>query len=335
MKFIHTYELKKIINKLSLFYIFLGQDLILINKNIQIILNFAKKKDFIEKNIIDIEKHEDWEKIIYFYKLNNLFFKKRILIVNFILKNLNTVLIKNINKLFYFQNLNILVILKFNQLSMSFKKFILIKEKISKINIIWCFTPNGLNFKKWINYEIESRKIKITKNALLLLYKYYEGNTIFAYHILNMISLVWKNKITTSKKIKNIINNFSNLNASDWINAIFQNKKKEACYILDTLYQQKYNPLILIRSLQKDLLILLHIKREKKININMFLKKNNIFLNRFHFFFIAIKSINFSNFLKVIRILLQIDIKIKSEYNNNPWLELKTLTLLLCTSIKK
>ncbi|QFQ32606.1 DNA polymerase III subunit delta [Buchnera aphidicola (Aphis fabae)] len=335
MKFIYTEELKKkIIKNLNHFYILLGEDLILLNKNEKIILNFAKTKSFKENYIINIEKNIDWNQVINFYHSNNLFFKKKVLIINLFLKNLNSLLVKNINKLLFVKNLDILTILKFNQLSNNFKNYLLTQKNIFTTDIIWCFTPYGVNFKNWLKYEIKEKKIEITENAFLLLYKYYEGNTLFIYHMLNIIMLIWKNKNITSKKIKSIINKFAIFTPSDWINSIFQNKIKQAIYILDTFRKQKYNPIILIRSLQKDLLILLNMKREKKININIFFKQNNIFFNRIKFFKLAIESINFNNFLKVIRILLQIDIKIKVEYDYDVWIELKTLTLLLSSQIK-
>lgn len=334
MKFIYTEELKKkIIVHLNLFYIFLGEDLIFLNKNTKIILNHAKKKGFVENHIINIEKNTDWNQVIHFYNLNGLFSKKKTLVINFIIKNLNSFVIKNINKLFLVKNLDILTILKFNQLSNNFKYHLLTKKTVFNIDIIWCFTPYGLNFKKWLKYEIKEKKIKITENAFILLFKYYEGNTLFVSNILNMIDLIWKNQNITSKQIKNIINEFSFFTPSDWINAIFQNKIKKSIYILDSFRKQKYNPLILIRSLQKDLLILLKIKRAKKNNIDLFIKQENIFFNRIKFFKFAIELINFKNVFKVIRILLQIDIKIKEIYNYDVWIELKTLTLLLSSKI--
>ncbi|QCI17252.1 DNA polymerase III subunit delta [Buchnera aphidicola (Aphis helianthi)] len=334
MKFIYTEKLKKkIIKKFNLFYILLGEDLIFLNKNKKIILNCAKTQGFVENHVINIEKNTDWNKVINFYNSKNLFFKKKILIINLILKQLNSLLIQNINKLLSFENLDILTIVKFNQLSNNFKNYLLTQKNTLKTDIIWCFTPYGLTFKNWLKHEIKEKKIEITENAFLLLYKYYEGNTLLVHHILNMILLIWRNEYITSQKIKNIINKFAIFTPLDWINAIFQNKIEQAFYILDTFYKQKYNVLILIRSLQKDLLILINMKREKEINMNIFLKKNNVFLNRIKFFNFAIKSINFNNVLKVIRILLQIDIKIKIEYNHDVWMELKTLTLLLSSPI--
>ncbi len=331
MKFIHTEELKKNIKNLNAFYILLGEDLILLNINTKIILNFAAKKNFKEHYIISIEKNTDWTKVINFYHSNNLFFEKKVLIIDLIIKNLNPLLEQNINELFFLKNIDILTIFKFNHLSKRFKNYLLTKKKILNdyMNIIWCFTPNGLNFKNWLKYEIKEKKIQITNNAFLLLYKSYEGNTLFIYNILNMIKIIWPNKNITSRKIINIINKFSIFTPLDWINAIFQNKTEKALYILDNFQKQKYNSFILIRALQKDLLILINIKREKQIKMSVFFKQNNIFYNRIKFFNFAIKSINFNNFFKVIRILLQIEIKIKEEYNYNVWEALKTLTLLL------
>ncbi|QFQ32256.1 DNA polymerase III subunit delta [Buchnera aphidicola] len=337
-----TYEIythrrikKKIIKKLNFFYILLGEDLILLNNNQKIILNFAKKEYFKENYIINIEKNTDWNKVINFYNSNDLFFKKKVLVINLTIKIFNSVLIKNIKKLFFIKNIDILTIIKFNQLSNNFKNYLSTQKKVFNIDIIWCFTPYGTNFKNWLKYEIKDKKIEITKNAFFLLFKNYEGNTLFIYHILNMIILIWKNENVTSQKIKYIINEFAVFTPSDWVNAIFYNEIEKAFYILDIFRKQKYNPLILTRALQKDLLQLIYIKREKITNINLFFKQNKIFFNRLKFFKFAIKSINFDNFLKVIRILLQIEMKIKEEYNSDIWIELKTLILLLSLNIKK
>jgi len=283
--------------------------------------------------MINIEKSTDWNRVINFYHSNNLFFQKKVLIINLILKQSNFLLVKNIKKIFFLKNLDILTIFQINQLSNHFKNYLLNEKNILKIDIIWCFTPYDVNFKYWLKCEIKEKKIKMTQNAFLLLYKYYEGNTLFVNHVLNMIILIWNNKNITSENIKKIIYKFAIFDPLDWINKIFQNNMKKALYILDAFQKQKYNPLVLIRLLQKDLLILLNMKRQKELHTNVFFKQKNVSLNRIKFFNYAIKSINFNNFLKVIRILLQMEIKIKIEYNSDVWIDLKTITLLLSSKI--
>ncbi|QCI25072.1 DNA polymerase III subunit delta [Buchnera aphidicola (Rhopalosiphum padi)] len=335
MKIIYPEELKKkLIKKLNYCYILLGEDSFFLNKTEKLIFNIAKNKKFIEKNIINIEKAIDWNKVINFYKLKNLFFKKTILIINFIIKKLNPSLIKDINEIPFFKNKDILIILKFNELSGFIKKSKTLKVLMLESDIIYCSTPYEWAFKNWLQYEIKKRNLKITRESFSLLHKYYEGNALCAYQILDILLITWPNENIRIEKIKKIINQFSIFSPSNWINAIFNNDAEKAIYILDGFFKQKYNPLILIRSLQKDLLILLNMKREKKLDINIFLKKNNVWFNRSKFFINALRSIDFNNFLKIIRILLQIEIKIKKEYNNSVWIQLKTLTLLLSSPIK-
>ncbi|AYN24635.1 DNA polymerase III subunit delta [Buchnera aphidicola] len=335
MKIIYPEELKKkLIQQLNCCYILLGEDSLLLNKTEKLIFCVAKNKKFVEKETINIEKNTDWNKVIDFYQLKNLFFKKTILIINFIIKKLNLSLIKNINSISFFKSKNTLIILKFNELSSFVKKNTTLKILMSENDIICCDTPHEWAFKNWLKYEIKKRNLKITQESFLLLHKYYEGNTLCAYQILDILLITWPGKTIKIEKIKKIINQFSIFFPSNWINAIFNNDVEKAIYILDGFFKQKYNPLILIRSLQKDLLVLLNMKREKKINIDFFLKKNNIWLNRSKFFIKALYSIDFNIFLKIIRILLQIEIKIKKEYNNSVWIELKTLTLLLSSPKK-
>lgn len=331
MNIIYPDKLKQhLIKKLNCCYVFLGEDLCLLENNQNLILKFANQQGFKENIIVNIEKNQDWEKIFNFYKIRNLFFKKTTLIINLIIKKLNKTLVKNINDIILLFHSDILIILKFNHLSFCVerrKSFDILKKHT---NIISCFTPYNLNFINWIKYEISEKNIKIEEKAFLLLCKYYEGNTLFIYKTLDMLLIRWPNTYIKTEKIKKIIINFFNFLPIHWINAIFQNHKKKAIYILDTFYKKQHNPLILIRSLQKDLLILIYARREKKINIDMFLKKNNIGNARYKFFKNALEKNSNKNFLKAIEILLKIEISIKKKHSGFVWVQLYQLTLILC-----
>ncbi len=332
MNNIHVDKLKKyLVQKLHSCYILLGEDLFLLNKNQDLILNFANKKGFIEKKIVNIETNQDWNKIIDFYKKKSLFFKKTILIINFIIKNLNITLINNINQISFFLNSDVLTILKFNHLSFFIQKNKLLDKLKCYSNTVSCFTPYGLFFINWVQYEISEKNINIEQQAFFLLCKYYEGNTLFICQILDILLLTWPNTCITVENIKKVIIDFFIFSPLHWINAIFEGKIKKSIYILNIFYKKKYDPLILIRSLQKDLLILIYMKREKKININAFLKKNNIWNIRYPFFINAFKNIQNHTFLKAIQILVKIEINIKKKYNYAVWDELKELNLMICS----
>lgn len=330
MKYIYLDTLeKKLIQKINSCYIFLGENLLLSNHSQDLILHFSRKKGFTERIEINIEKNTDWEKVTIFYSKKNLFFTKTILIINFFIKIINSVLIKNINKTSFFSDPDIIVILKLNQLSRFFQENTLLDRLKSYSDIVYCFTPYNIYFTKWIKYEIQKKNINIENNALILLCTYYEGDTLFIYKILEIILITWPNTLITREKIKKIITNFSSFSSFHWINAIFNSEKKRALYILYIFYKKKYNTLTLIRCLQKDLLILIGMKREKNLNISMFLKNNNVWNSRFKFFKNAFKKIHSDNCFKAIQILLQIEIKIKKQHNHSIWMQLKELTLIL------
>lgn len=331
MNIIHPEHFKQhLIKKLNYFYIFLGQDLFLLNTNQNLIINFSHQKGFLETVIINIEKTKDWDKVFNFYKKRNLFSKKNILVIDLNIKVFNKDSTKNIQKLIYLLNSDILIILKTNHLSYSVQKHKFLEVLKKYGHIVSCFTPYNLNFINWIKYEICEKNIKMEEKAFLLLCKYYEGDTFFINKILNMISIIWPDLYIKKEDIKKIISDFFSFLPSHWIDATFQGHKKKAIHILNEFYKKKYNPLILIRCLQKDLLILIFIKREKIININLFLQKNNIRKTRYKFFRKILKNINDKIFLQSIQILLKMEIKIKKHYSNSIWIELCQLTLILC-----
>ncbi|QCI22881.1 DNA polymerase III subunit delta [Buchnera aphidicola] len=330
MKSINPYELKKkLIKKINHLYILLGEDIFLLERNQDLILHYAYQKGFLEKAIINIEKDVDYKKINLFYKNRSLFFKKTTLIINFIVKKLNVFIIENIYKTLSLLDLDILIILKFNHLSCFIKKNKLINN-FKKFHVVSCFTPYNLHFVNWIKYEIREKNINIEEKAFSLLCKYYEGNTLFIYKILDILYLTWPKTFITTEKIKKIIIDFFDLSPLHWINSIFQGQIEKAIYILNIFYKKKYNHLILVRALQKDLLTLIYIKREKKINLHIQLKQHNIWHTRYKFFINALEKINNNSLLKAVQMLVKIEINIKKKYNNNIWNQLQELTLILC-----
>ncbi|AHG59950.1 DNA polymerase III subunit delta [Buchnera aphidicola] len=333
MNIIHLEKLKKhLIKELDFCYIFLGEDDFLINRNQNAILYYAHRRGFIKTSTINIEKNNDWEKVIRFYKTRNLFFKKTTVIINVLIKTLNTIFIENINKISVLLNIEILTILKFNHLSrvIQIKKILSIFKNNTKI--VSCFTPYNLQFVNWIKYEIKEKNLNIEKKAFFLLCKYYEGNTSFIYKILEVLFKKCQKSSIKIEEIKKNIIDFFNFSVLHWINAILQGQIKKAMYILNLLEDKKHSPLILIRTLQKDLLILMHMKREKDININTFLKKYNIDYSRHNFFIKAYKKIHDQSYFKAINILVKIEIHIKQKYDNSIWIQLQKLTLILSSS---
>lgn len=331
MKTINIDELKKnLIKKLHSFYIFLGEDFFLLERNQDLILNFAYKKGFLEKVSIDIENNQDWEKILLFYQSRNLFFKKTSLVVNFLIKKLNVILIKHIYNTFSLLNSDILIILKFNHLSHSIQTNNLLDKFLKHNNVVSCFTPYNSYFINWIKYEIKEKNINIEKNAFFLLCKYYEGNTLFIYKILDMLLVTWPNILITIEKLKKIIIDFFDFSPLYWVNSIFQGQTEKSMHILKIFYKKKYNPLILVRFLQKDLLKLIYIKREKKISISVLLEHHNVWTIRKKYFINAFERISYNRLLKVIQILVKIEVNIKKKYNNHVWSQLQESTLILC-----
>ncbi|CAL4326501.1 DNA polymerase III subunit delta [Buchnera aphidicola] len=334
MKIIPPEHLKEsLINNLNSCYVLLGEDLCLINKNQNLILKYANQKGFTEIIIIDIKHDTDWKKVINFCKTRNLFLKKTSLIVNFITKTLNISLVKNINRISFLLNVEILILLKLNHLSGCIQTKKILDKLQFFSSIISCFTPYNINFNRWIKHEIYEKNINIEKQAFFLLCKYYEGDTLFIHKVLDVLSMTFPNTDITLEKIKKVILDCFNFSELHWINAIFQGQTKKAIYILNIFHQQKYNPLILIRQLQKDLLILIYMNRDKNINVNMFLKQNNVWNTRYKFFINALNKINNHIYLKAITILVNIEINIKQKYNNSVWIQLQELTLMISSLI--
>ncbi|WP_367673474.1 hypothetical protein [Buchnera aphidicola] len=94
------------------------------------------------------------------------------------------------------------------------------------------------------------------------------------------------------------------------------------------MHKQQYNPTLLIRLIQKDLLILIHMKRNQKINYHLFLNEKKICHKRNLILINACINSKNENLYKMIKIITHLELKIKKNHSNQSlWTQLRLLSL--------
>ncbi|QJC32152.1 DNA polymerase III subunit delta [Enterobacteriaceae endosymbiont of Donacia versicolorea] len=328
---------KKIYDKKYFCYIIAGDELFFIKKNINLLLYKFLKLKFVKNNVIIVDNNFDWKYVFFKFSTNDFFCKKQIIHLIFLDKN---IFIKYIKNLIFLINLtnnnNILIIEIHNNINLYTEKIIknIINNKFSIF--IKCNKLNNIKLVNWINYCFQKFNLPINNNICHLLKNYFSDNLILLNQVIKNISLQKKNSNYSSLLI--ILNNISNfvlIKESNLINSLLKGDIENSINIIKYMKYTQQNPFLILYQLQKNIFLILKIYRNlKKCSLNTIFKQNKIIsIKKIGFFKTSLKKLNYKKLYLIIKLLLEIEINIKSFIINNYiekyfWIDLERLALL-------
>lgn len=322
-----------LLNKNYSCYILLGNEIILLQESINQIIKKEKKP--LEKYSVLLKKNSDWKKVFLICSKQNLFSKKKVILVN-IHKDL--ILNKNnsfFNKFTDLLNLNIKLIIHFDKFISNNQQLKIFSNLKLEVIIVNCTLFNKTRLTEWITANLKRKNIKLDEPSQKILAEYYYGNLVELVQILNILYLIWPNKHVNKNQLKEIIEDSSNASMFQWNDFILSGNIKESLRILRQLYLKKVNPLYLIRMLQESLINLISMKRNRDSTASVFLHNKNIWKNRHFIFTNACKNSDENQIYKIIKLITSIEISIKKNINLNIWNKLKNLSFMFLKKTSK
>ncbi len=99
-------------------------------------------------------------------------------------------------------------------------------------------------------------KLELDDAANQLLCYCYEGNLLALAQALERLSLLWPDGKLTLPRVEQAVNDAAHFTPFHWVDALLAGKSKRALHILQQLRQEDSEPVILLRTLQRELLLL-------------------------------------------------------------------------------
>lgn len=330
------YNLKKLKNNLlnnskNIFLIF-GEEYFLIKKSLNQIIKLAKLKKFNESHFFNITNKTNWNTIYQNAQNISLFSKKKILILKLIENNNNNSL-KKIKKLINLKKSNLLIILIGKKIN-TIKNNTYLYQKIRKNGIyINCSSLEKHQLFNWIKKKAKKMSIHLEEKSNKLLCCYYERNLFALNQILKNLIILYPDKIFSFKRIKKFINNTANFGPYNWIKSVFFGKTKYSLFILKKLKKNNFELSILLNIIQKELILILKIKKNKIKTIQNQLIYYKIWKIRQPEIKSILHRLSINNIQLSINLISKIELDLKKNYSKKIWNKLEMLTIFLCDEI--
>ncbi|WMY96923.1 MAG: DNA polymerase III subunit delta [Arsenophonus sp.] len=317
----------------SCFFIF-GNDYLLLQESLNKIYQIAELHGFTERYTHLLESNSDWNDIYYFVQSLNLFKQKKIIFLTLSKNCYNINVSHKLLKLTELLYSDVLLILSGNKLTKQQENSSWFKKINQNSIYINCLTPTQQKLPLWITKRAKKISLTLNQEANQMLCDYYDGNLLTLDQTLKQLSILYPNGNISVSHIKKVINNTVDFTAHHWINAMFLGETKRSWYILKQLKKEKYEETILLRTIQRKLILLLKLKEQIKNKKHIKLSDNNFFFKMHHPLIISvINRLSLRQLQIAIQLIAKAELYFKKNNNISIWPKLEILSILLCGEV--
>lgn len=298
-----------------------------IQKQIQ---HYLTDLGFEQQFIFSIDAQTDWNIIYDHCQSLSLFSSKTLLILQFGDNSMSSNIASKLVGLTSQLHQDIALIISINKVTKAQENSAWLKAISDQTLWINCQPLNSESLLHWLKQQAKQLSIELSQSVIERLGYYYEGNLLALSQILEQIKLLYPNGDISFNQIEHIINDVAIFSPYHWIDAILTGKVKRTIHILQQLKANDMEPLILLRTLQKELILLINLKKQQQINaLKHAFDDYKVWQNRRPFFTQILNRLTLEQFYTALYELTQSEISLKQDYGTNSWLKLESLSLLL------
>ena len=321
-----------LVKGLKAFYLLSGQDLLLVDESKDQIIALARKQGFDEKIDVTINNETKWDDLFHLLQSTGLFSSRQIVILN-CPDNLTTPQQKQLSELLSFSHSDLIFILHLPKLSKAMEKqawFNLLETNGLLIN---CQTPDINKMPIWLQHRAKKMALDLEDETIKLLAYSYEGNLLALQQTLWMLQLRFSHEKITPTKAQEIIEQSAQFTPFQWVDSLLAGKIKRATRILNHLRNEEVQAVVLLRIIQKELMLILEMTRSPSpVKPNHFLFKGNlrqefdrlkVWQNRRPFYQQAINRFTYAKLYQLIQTLADLEKQVKQEFSEEIWQQLE------------
>lgn len=330
--------------RLAKVYFLLGQDPLLLSESEEAIYQAALQQGFDEKNSVQIDSQTDWVQLAESCQSLGLFFSKQVLILN-LPENLTALLQTKLQDLIQVLNEDVLLILSLPKFTKPQEKqpwFLVLNQYDPQAILVNCQTPSLENLPRWVKNRVQAMGLIADEEAIQQLCYSYENNLLALKQALQLLDLLHPDHKLNYNRVIAVVEQSSVFTPFQWIDALLAGKANRAKRILQGLQAEDVQPIILLRTLQREIMTLLELtKPQDRLQstqtalpvqqIKAEFDRLKIWQNRRPLFLSAVQRLTYQKLYLIIQELANIERLAKQDFSDEVWVKLADLSVKICT----
>ena len=320
---------EKIIQQLgSPYYLILGSDPYLQHYAQTKLRKAFKQAQYDEQLSFTINSQTDWSVMYDSCQAMNLFSNKTLLCIDIAEGVLNVSVAAKLNTLCEMLTPDIGLIISMVKITKTQENASWYKALSDQLVVVNCSTPEAAQLPQWIKSYLQQMQIVIESPAIELLSYYYEGNLLALTQLIEQLNLLYPNQTISYEQVESNINDSAIFTPFHWIDAMLSNKAKRATHVLQQLKMNDFEPLILMRIVQRELILLINLKLAliEKSHRQVF-DEYRVWQNRRTMYSSYLNRFDIKALFAVLATLAEIEISLKHNNDLPIWDALLSLTM--------
>ncbi len=312
-------------------YLLCGNDPLLLQESQDSIRKAAQAAAFEEHYTFTLDAHTEWDAIFSICQALSLFATRQTLLLILPENGPPAPMGEQLVKLTPLLHDDILLILRGTKLTKAQENSAWFKALSDRGVFVSCQTPEQAQLPRWVAKRAKELSLELDEPANQLLCYCYEGNLLALAQSLERLSLLYPDGKLTLLRVEEAVNDAAHFTPYHWLDALLAGKNKRAWHILRQLQQEDSEPVILLRTLQRELLMLLNLRRKMdSIPLRTLFDQYKVWQNRRTLVTQALQRLSLRQLQQAVHLLTKMEITLKQDYGQSIWPELESLSMLLC-----
>ncbi|MDX7988333.1 DNA polymerase III subunit delta [Xenorhabdus sp. 12] len=312
-------------------YLLWGSEPLLLQESQDSIRRVAEQQGFMEHFSFVLDNHTDWDEIFSLCQSLSLFTSRQSITLQLPENGPNAAMAERLVKLSELLHADILLILRGHKLTKAQENSPWFKALGQNGVYISCLTPEQNRLPQWVAQRAKNMGLSLENEANQLLCYCYEGNLLALAQALERLSLLYPDNRLTLHRVEDTVNDAAHFSPYHWVDALLAGKTKRAWHVLKQLRQEDTETIILLRTIQRELMLLLTFKRQSTaVPLKTLFDQHKVWQNRRPLLTAALQRLSQPDLRSAIHLLSQMELRVKQDYSQSIWADLETLSMLLC-----
>ncbi len=312
-------------------YLLFGNDPLLLQESQDAIRRQAESQHFSEHFSITLDATTDWDEIFSLCQAMSLFASRQTLQLILPENGASAPIGEKLSLLSTLLHPDLLLILRGAKLTRGQENGAWFKALGRDAVLVTCATPEQAQLPRWVAARAKAMNLTLDDAANQLLCYCYEGNLLALSQALERLSLVYPDGSLTLPRVETAVNDAAHFTPFHWVDALLAAKSKRAGHILRQLRQEASEPVILLRTLQREVLLLLTLQRQmQQAPLRGLFDQHKVWQNRRPLLTQALQRLSPRQLHQAVAQMTRLEIALKQDYGYPVWTDLDALSLLLC-----
>lgn len=316
-------------------YLLFGNEPLLKQEALDCILKQSAKHHFDDRQQVILDAQLNWQQLYESCQAMGLFTHRKILQLTLPEQALNTTQTNGLKGLIPLLHCDILLIIDGPKLNKAQESSQWVSLLLKQGVYVVCNTPDAKQMPHFIGLRCKQLGLKVQPQAIMLLEKWHEGNLLALSQSLMMLQLLFPDGNLTLENLQEVLSRHDHYSPFQLTDALIEGKTKRAIRIQNQLEAEGVELIILLRTVQKELIQLYKMQELAATGISY----HKIF-DQYRVWPIKQKALTHALHrlpLKRLNYLLQqltkIEIIVKSDFNQSPWPLFNAFCLEMCGNL--